>query len=243
MAKGVLTLKDSNGVLRQIYSETSTDCLQYEPDGAKKIRKALGIYKNIIFDECENNWAILGTPKVENGELVLDGASYIQLGKNISLGNTPFTLECFAKVPAQADYNSVFYFFVSSNDRFRLCTLNDGTGKFRFLFASSSAGMSTTYADSPAFLNTKTHFAVSYDGSKIYFFADGSLVQSWTVTLSAVNYYLAVGADPNGIGGCLSANSTVDEFRISKICRYTENFTPATRFTNDADTLSLLHFD
>jgi hypothetical protein len=35
----------------------------------------------------------------------------------------------------------------------------------------------------------------------------------------------------------------IDELRISKIARYTADFTPATRFESDADTLALYHFD
>jgi hypothetical protein len=44
--------------------------------------------------------------------------------------------------------------------------------------------------------------------------------------------------------GAYSVNGWMDEIRISKIARYTSNFTPTTSaFTNDTDTLLLIHAD
>ena len=36
---------------------------------------------------------------------------------------------------------------------------------------------------------------------------------------------------------------TIDELRISKVARYTNDFTPQSRFEPDADTMALYHFD
>ena len=36
---------------------------------------------------------------------------------------------------------------------------------------------------------------------------------------------------------------TIDEVRVSKIARYSKNFTPAKRFETDKDTMALYHCD
>ncbi|MDA8395254.1 MAG: hypothetical protein M0T72_08460 [Candidatus Dormibacteraeota bacterium] len=91
--------------------------------------------------------------------------------------------------------------------------------------------------------NTWTHFAISCDGITMRLFVGGVLSasqaapgpQSGNCGITAVN-----NAD-NLVGTWPVA---IDEFRISSVARYTQNFTPAlVPFTTDADTLVLWHFD
>jgi hypothetical protein len=96
--------------------------------------------------------------------------------------------------------------------------------------------------------NTWYHVAVTRSGSSVRLFADG-VQQGTTATNTdtifideplAGNTEIRIGRDAfsSGFAGY------IDEFRISDTARYTSGFTvPTTAFTNDADTLILLHMD
>ncbi len=84
---------------------------------------------------------------------------------------------------------------------------------------------------------------MTYDGTTIRYFADGELVHSLTKTLAAKNYRLFLGAQFLTTGVFSYCNCTVDEFRLSDSCRYTENYEPEERFEVDENTVNLLHFD
>lgn len=72
-------------------------------------------------------------------------------------------------------------------------------------------------------LNVWTHYAVSRNGNNFYTFQNGILQNTWTSTLS-------IASSPNGsvIGknDNLYFNGYIDEFRISKIARWTTDFDP-----------------
>lgn len=218
---------------------TSTGKSIISATDAKAIRKALGVYKHLIYDEMENVWGIAGGPQVSGGKLILDGTSYIGTKNQITLGASPFTAELFVNAPATSAYNTIFTLIKDDNDRFRFCTSGDNSGKIIFLFASSAAGLLKESIDSDPFINQKVHLAFSYDGSKIRAFFGGNLLRTWDVTLADVSYSLAIG----GNSGANFLTGIVDEFRLSNTCRYKENFTPEERFEVDEHTLSLLHFD
>lgn len=93
--------------------------------------------------------------------------------------------------------------------------------------------------------NTWTHIAVTRNSSDVKLFIDGTQSGS-TVTGNTVNFanhnsnfMLGVSGD-----GDKTFMGYLDEMRVSKIARYTADFTPATeQFENDANTLMLMHFD
>lgn len=96
-----------------------------------------------------------------------------------------------------------------------------------------------TSANSQIAINTWYHIAWVRNGTNIKIYLDGVEKGSATVsgTPGTIARDLSIGSHYR-----VGSRSYVDEVRISKIARYTAAFTPTTAaFTNDADTLLLLH--
>ena len=87
--------------------------------------------------------------------------------------------------------------------------------------------------------------AAVYDGTKLRLFVDGKL----QATTELKGKYLPsslpfiIGASPEGTGIDYPFTGTIDEVRISKSARYTQDYVPTPRLEADADTLALYHFD
>lgn len=90
------------------------------------------------------------------------------------------------------------------------------------------------------------HVAVTRSGSTIRVFKDGTQVGSngtLSGTVSATDF-TGIGANVNNNDVTNYWNGYIDEFRISKVARYTANFTaPTAAFVDDLDTLLLVHAD
>jgi hypothetical protein len=91
------------------------------------------------------------------------------------------------------------------------------------------------------------HAAGIVDASTARFFVDGKLQRSVVLT---ANYRrgsesFMIGATPPLDSGLMKHpfSGTIDELRLSKVARYSADFTPPTRFEPDKDTLALYHFD
>jgi hypothetical protein len=91
--------------------------------------------------------------------------------------------------------------------------------------------------------NQWVSIAACRQGTTLYLFKNGTLINSVTNSTNFTqtvfpNFYIGSSATNGGYNGY------IDEVRISNICRYTANYTPATEpFTNDANTLLLCHFN
>ncbi|MBA4017129.1 MAG: hypothetical protein C0483_08155 [Pirellula sp.] len=87
--------------------------------------------------------------------------------------------------------------------------------------------------------------AAVYDGTKLRLFVDGKL----QATTELKGKYLPsplpfiIGASPEVTGIDYPFTGTIDEVRISKSARYTQDYVPKSRLDADADTLALYHFD
>jgi hypothetical protein len=89
--------------------------------------------------------------------------------------------------------------------------------------------------------NQWRHVATTRQGNTFRLFSNGSLIISNTVPF---NIPQTTSLQIAGFDGGFFARAYIDEFRISNFARYTSNFTiPSTAFTNDANTLLLLHMD
>lgn len=176
--------------------------------------------------------------------LLLDGAGdYLDLtGPN--MGSGEWTLECFVRSD-NVTATQVIY-----DDR-EPGSGNDVAGDLLFYVDNTdlifySNGSSRISNSSITANNTWYHVALVRDSSNnIKMYVDGTNVGS---TYSDSSTY----AQPDGTGGIGSNHDGtgygfdgyIDEFRISNTARYTANFTaPTSAFTNDANTLLLLHMD
>ena len=105
---------------------------------------------------------------------------------------------------------------------------------------------------------TPTHVAIVYDGKSIGLFLDGKQVPHkvdkklvaepflYKFNPDASNRHACtIGAKWYGADNSDSVKSpvTIDEVRISKVARYSKDFTPQKRFTPDDQTIALYHFD
>ncbi|QDT35414.1 LamG-like jellyroll fold domain-containing protein [Thalassoglobus polymorphus] len=98
--------------------------------------------------------------------------------------------------------------------------------------------------EQPIPIGKRLHLAGTWDQKQLKFFVDGKLVSTADAPrgqfLNGVPHF-ALGAYPAGRDGFL--DGIIDEVRISRDVRYTEDFTPAPRLEKEAQTLALYHFD
>ncbi|MEI6462755.1 MAG: LamG-like jellyroll fold domain-containing protein [bacterium] len=88
--------------------------------------------------------------------------------------------------------------------------------------------------------NVWHHMAISYDGSNVRTFTDGTLIN----TAAFVGTPYSAGTTISFYGVSNKFQFELDELRVSNIARYTSSFTPQTSpFITDANTKSLYHFD
>ena len=101
-------------------------------------------------------------------------------------------------------------------------------------------------ANNKATLNRWSHIAGVFDGKEARLYVDGKTVQALPATgeRTTNRFPLFVGADPDRSGNpTREFAGMLDEIRVSKGVRYTDNFEPQTRFSRDDDALLLLHMD
>jgi hypothetical protein len=120
-------------------------------------------------------------------------------------------------------------------------TERNGNVRFAYFKTDNSLVSSLNTANSLIAINTWYHIAFVKNGTSLKIYIDG--VEKASQTISNTPRTLA----RDFVMGSLyrvGARAFVDEVRISKIARYTAGFTPTTSaFTNDANTLLLLHCD
>lgn len=91
--------------------------------------------------------------------------------------------------------------------------------------------------------NTWNHIAYTRQGTTGTLWLNGASVGTWTDTTN-YTHNNSLKLMSRYVFGQGSQNSFLDEFRISKVARYTGAFTPTTTgFSGDSDTICLLHFD
>jgi uncharacterized protein (TIGR02145 family) len=94
--------------------------------------------------------------------------------------------------------------------------------------------------------NQWIHVAGVHDGSTVYLYVDGNLIDSAPYTGQIGDSYedIVINRHTWASGSSERLNGKIDELRISNIARYTSNFTPPLyEFNNDSNTLALWHFN
>ena len=167
-----------------------------------------------------------------------------------AFGTGDFTVECWVNPTTVATIYDGIFTLRSSNS----WNANTSGTEVGFPGIVLSTGVLHYASTNVAYSSNITagswqHIAVSRSGSSLKVFINGSQVASVT---NSSNFLMDGGAVPAiGIfdryvstGGRLYFNGYIDEYRISNIARYTTTFTPsAAAFTNDANTLLLLHME
>lgn len=153
-----------------------------------------------------------------------------------AIGTGDFTIEFFTRLDAVNQTTKVFLFTNEGNAGRRGIQLNNQT----VLYTISGSTVITTANVLSA--NTWHHIALVRVGTTTRLYVDGvdrgntvgdssSLASTGNNTIAN----LATGFTPTGY---------IDEFRMSKVARYTAAFTaPTAPFVNDSDTTLLIHFD
>jgi len=193
----------------------------------------------------------VGNAQVDTAQSQFGGASALfdGNGDRLTVNSTGdfgftgnFTLEGWFRI--STFYSSFFFFdFRLSADgsvvKPTLYYTPSSGGSIRYFVNGSDRIQTTTFASTT---NTWYHIALCKSGTSTKLFINGTQDGStYTDTNTYVNSNCEIG---DYAGGGYSLSGHADEIRFSNSARYTTTFTPsATAFTNDADTLLLIHAD
>ena len=189
-----------------------------------------------IFDKTGNHTLTLdGNPgpvtsttqtKYADTAIGFDGGNWVYNGDGIHLSQSAFTIEGWVYSPAIND-DTIFTFNTKSNgDNVLLFIPNDGLyygGTSKFATGSWSS-------------NVWAHFAITYDGTNLKIFKDGTLLQthSHTFTTSFEDCVFALGAEfdaanGGGVGNYIANGSHIENFQLINYNKYTASFTVPNR--------------
>lgn len=188
-----------------------------------------------------NNYAIVATDQSKFGgaSAYFDGQSRIDNPGNFT-STGDFTYECWVR--RNTTVGSPTCIFAVGNEATGRQMLRNNGAYFQ-LEGFSTSGIdilqtTTTYAT-----NTWYHLAVVRSGSTVTLYQNGTSIGSGSYSGTfgnSTNFY--VGMD--SAGSYPITGTWIDEIRISNIARYTSSFTaPTAPFTNDSNTLLLIHCD
>lgn len=178
-------------------------------------------------------------------QLEFGGKDYVVISNFRYDGRHPITLEAYvtpfeqapnmprSSVVANLQVGGVGIHFRGSQFAFHV---NDGRPE--------NYGYASTVSDEVK-LKQRVHVAGVFGDHKAYLIVDGKLQATADVgEYRNSPHPFMVGADPNGKGRPSQFfTGRIDEVRISKTARYTEDFEPAARLQADEDTLVLYHLD
>jgi hypothetical protein len=224
-------VNDQNTVL--LLHMNGTDASTYfEDDNGVRAKVGMTAIGNAQIDTAQS--------KFGGSSLLLDGTGdYLFSASNSAFGygTGAFTLETWIRFNAVGSFTTIathlsatpqnqIYWGINSNNR-------------QYLFVNGS-----TVATGTNSMTTGTwyHLALVRNGSTTTLYFNGTSEATWTDNtnyISPAPLYIGASFD-----GTAAINGWMDEFRVSNTARYTSNFTaPSAQFTNDANTLLLLHMD
>ena len=165
-------------------------------------------------DACGNTWTATGTP------MIVDDAIYFNSSSNLtnstildSVGAQPWTIDFWVVLFADGIHFLISGVSGSANGLYLMLT--GGVTRLYLPFISTNV-----YGTIPVSLNTRHHYAATYDGSKIRVFVDGVLDIEWAGQCSLAG---TLNIAPNGY------EQKFDHFRVFKgQALWTSDFTPPT---------------
>ncbi len=188
----------------------------------------------------------VGNAQVDTAQSKFGGASALFDGTSdyltvsaggFNVGTGDITIEFFVRHNAINDQQVYCDFRTGTNNHFIFYVRSDN--KLELFDGGSTYTSVVTMA-----ANTWYHLAISRSGTSLKVYRDGTEVMSATNTRNlSDNSSIAIGSSYEGFS-TNSVNGWMDEIRVSNTARYTAGFTPTTTaFTNDANTLLLIHAD
>lgn len=177
--------------------------------------------------------------KFGGASVLFDGTSdYLTVSSGgFNVGSGDITIEFWVR------HNAI-------NDQQVYCDLRTGANN-HYIFYVQSDNKLVVYDGLTAYTSTATmaantwyHLALSRSGTSLKVFRDGTEVISGTNSRNLSDNSSIVIGSSYEFFSTNSVNGYMDEIRISNNARYTANFTaPSAAFTNDANTLLLIHCD
>ena len=180
-----------------------------------------------------------------------DGTGYIDYGNaassvmNSNLWASPWTIEGWVyPTNVVTSYNGIVAKSnTATNDWFLY--LNTGSGALTFAHGQPAGTIVYNTGSLAPPLNTWTHVAATYDGTRSNIYVGGALSNSMTATTTAMTFTPTLGVQVGTwTQGAQNFYGNLADVRVSNVARYTgSSFTVPTAqmpFTTDANTLLLL---
>jgi len=186
-----------------------------------------------IDSAAQNNLTLQGQAKLSTAQAKFGDSSFVLRGTNTGdygkciiepFGTGNFTVECFVRINDKSD-NQGFFQIADGwvNSAVKGPALEIRSGRWRWFYGNG--GNAWHGSAGPAANDTWYHVAFVRNGTTSTFYADGTAVLTASDSTDYTWGHLAIGVNYDGnyyFGGY------IDDFRISRMARYTSNFTPAT---------------
>jgi hypothetical protein len=202
------------------------------------------------------NITAIGNAQVSTAQSKFGGASALFDGNgdyliienssnNLSIDGDPdFTTEAWVRFSSTGRIHTIFSKLPSSGNLSESILRTTTTNLFIFIAFNNGSNIISLTSTTSIVANTWYHVAIVNNSGQWTLYVNG--VSEATNTMSATpignNSNLLIGRSAESTTRDLSGY--IDELRISNTARYTSNFTPSTTaFTNDSNTLLLLHMD
>jgi len=212
LVNGTATAADSSNPTAPATNTTNTKLLLNMADGQ--------VFDSAAQAEWTGTTVANGTPKLQTGQkkigtssLYFDGSSNYYFPNGFLPGGTgDFTIEFWLRASNTNDNATILtaggIYFQFYQNKLRYFPYNGGA-----------------YIDSSTIsTNTWYHVAGVRSGTTFYYFLDGTSQG----TLTSVTAAVSNGAGYFGMNGSYPYTGYIDEMRISRMARYTSNFTPDT---------------
>lgn len=201
--------------------DENTICLLHCDEISEEIKD----YTNNAYLRNTQNIAVVEDGKFNKAyEIGYSTQSNLYFNNSISsyLTNTKiYTVDFWLKIPVK---NPNYYILRTSSSQTSYLDVQISCTTTSYSFSVNSTTIATVNKED--IIGQYVHFAISSDGTNTYCFINGALMNTVSSkNLCSSSHKYLYFAKPSGS----TENLIIDEFRISNVCRYTEDFTPNKR--------------